>query len=107
VNAELAQCDEWIMTHAPRSRVPVVAYPFGSVPVPEWYAGNTSANDRALLADRGWISSNDDHPPLRVPRYTVPAGLSSDGFRIRVRGRLDSPYEHTHAKPHPRATGGS
>jgi peptidoglycan/xylan/chitin deacetylase (PgdA/CDA1 family) len=65
--------------------LPWVAYPYG-----RWSAVVAGAAERAgyaggLRVDGGWRRLGEG-PPFAVPRLNVPAGISADGFRLRLAG---------------------
>jgi peptidoglycan/xylan/chitin deacetylase (PgdA/CDA1 family) len=82
---ELSAPDEWL-----RARfdcvVPFFSYPYGlSSPAVEAAAAR-SGYRAALRVDGGWMSRAGHDRPLALPRFNVPAGLSLDGFRLRLAG---------------------
>lgn len=86
---ELCSAQTWLQAFAPARSVPVVAYPYGHAPrdpsvcmshdpaLPAW----------GLLVTGGWQRRGTPMPPLTVPRWNVPAGITVKGFKVRLRGR--------------------
>lgn len=63
--------------------LPVVAYPYGlSSPAVERIAASTG-HRAGVLVDGGWMSHRSRNP-FAMPRVSIPAGLSADGFRLRT-----------------------
>lgn len=82
---ELGRPHEWL-----RSRfagvVPWLTYPYG---LHNEAVRTTAAKAGYLGAFRiegGWISRSSSFPSFALPRFNVPAGLSVDGFRLRLAG---------------------
>lgn len=69
--------------------VPWIAYPYGLAATSTSDLARRAGYDGALRIDGGWIPSASA-PAYVFPRLNIPAGLSSDGFVLRVRGLLDS-----------------
>jgi peptidoglycan/xylan/chitin deacetylase (PgdA/CDA1 family) len=82
---ELRRPLEWLRaSNAPM--LPVLAYPYGLCTPRVEQAARQAGYTAALLVDGGWLGPAVD--PFRVPRYNVPAGLSEDGFMLRLSGIL-------------------
>ncbi len=82
---ELTQPLAWLRASALRM-VPVLSYPYGlSSPAVERAAAD-AGYDCALRVDGGWLAAGGSRWAL--PRFNVPAGLSLDGFRLRLSGML-------------------
>ncbi len=82
--SELAKPLEWLRARS-KLVIPVLAYPYG-IQSPEVEAAARRAGyASALLVEGGWLPS-DGVNQWAVPRYNVPAGLSDDGFMIRLSG---------------------
>lgn len=86
--AELDEASAWLREHLDGSLVPVTAYPYGHSPVHAAEAVSPDTARFGLLVSGGWFSSSVQHEPLAIPRWNVPAGISLNGFRVRLRGRL-------------------
>jgi len=85
LHAELARPHEWL-----RSRfagvVPWLAYPYG---LHNEAVQNTAARAGyvgALRIEGGRLPRSSSIPSFEFPRFNVPAGLSIDGFRLRLAG---------------------
>lgn len=66
--------------------VTVISYPYGHASSEVHAAAAAAGYDGGLLVEGGWGTPAD--PPFAVPRFNVPAGLSLDGFRLRLAGLL-------------------
>jgi peptidoglycan/xylan/chitin deacetylase (PgdA/CDA1 family) len=67
--------------------VPVLAYPYGLHSTKVAEEAHKAGYQAALLVDGGWIPLSDNRS-WAVPRYNVPAGLSADGFVLRLSGLM-------------------
>lgn len=64
-----------------------LAYPYGlSSPAVE-IAARAAGYSAAVRVSGGWMSERTDNT-YAIPRFNVPAGLSLDGFRLRLAGLL-------------------
>lgn len=86
---ELARPLAWLRERFPAATVPWLAYPYGlhspSVVAAAAAAGYTGA----LRVDGGWVDGPALARPHALPRLNIAAGLSLDGFRLRLAGLLD------------------
>ncbi len=77
---------EWLRTRYERT-IPWLAYPYGLTNPQAAAAARAAGYEAAVLVSGGWAM-----PPIRdpfaVPRVNIPAGLSVDGFALRVSGVL-------------------
>jgi peptidoglycan/xylan/chitin deacetylase (PgdA/CDA1 family) len=64
--------------------LPILAYPYGLTSPAVEIAAEQAGYTAALLVEGGWFTRLSG--PWRVPRYNVPAGLSEDGFLLRLAG---------------------
>ena len=89
-DAEIISAGQWLRQRFPTQYVPVLAYPFGmsatGAGLSDWY----KEIEFALCVTGGWIPADVSPERTQVPRWNVPAGVSADGFRLRLRGRLGS-----------------
>jgi peptidoglycan/xylan/chitin deacetylase (PgdA/CDA1 family) len=85
--AQVSTADVWLRRFAGDRLVPVLAYPYGIPPRHPEASVPQSAARFAVLASGGWHSTSALNHPLRVPRWNVPAGMSTAGFVARLRGR--------------------
>jgi peptidoglycan/xylan/chitin deacetylase (PgdA/CDA1 family) len=84
--AELSRPLDWLRATG-MSVVPFLALPYGiSSPVVE-LAARHAGYTASLLVDGGWIAPRTGKE-RSIPRYNVPAGLSSDGLQLRLSGYL-------------------
>ncbi len=83
---ELNQAHAWLRAFVPERHVPVVAYPFGHAPRDPAAAVPTTVALHGLMVTGKWASHDQPPLPLAYPRWNVPAGLSTQGFRARLRG---------------------
>lgn len=84
LTTELTRPLEWLQaTHGRTLRV--LAYPYGIHSAEVRTAAQTAGYDAALRVEGGWLQrvAGDRYA---VPRYNVPAGLSEDGFVLRLAG---------------------
>ncbi len=85
-SSEIERASSWLDDHLLHSSIPVVAYPYG-IPPAEWDGGRLAAVvSQGLLVSGGWLDTKARMNPLGVPRWNVPAGVSSAGFLRRLRG---------------------
>jgi peptidoglycan/xylan/chitin deacetylase (PgdA/CDA1 family) len=79
---------EWLSRRKERM-VPWLAYPYGLANATVAQAACAAGYAAAVLVSGGWAA-----PPIRdpfaVPRVNIPAGVSADGFTLRVAGVLSS-----------------
>lgn len=86
LRTELVRPRDWLASRFPRA-LPVLAYPYG-LSDPRVRTEAAGAGYRAAFrVDGGWIPGPDADPHA-LPRLTVAAGLSLDGFRLRLAGWL-------------------
>ncbi len=81
---EVSRPLEWLRARWPQHTVPLLAYPYGVPAV----GANSLAEEGitgAFLVGGGWRGP-DAGDPYRIPRLTIPSGLSLDGFRARLAG---------------------
>jgi peptidoglycan/xylan/chitin deacetylase (PgdA/CDA1 family) len=88
ISSELSAADVWLRAFAPDKLLPIVAYPFGIAPVDPRAAVPTSCASYGLNVTGGWMRAGQSIFELSLPRWNVPAGISADGFSLRLRGRL-------------------
>jgi peptidoglycan/xylan/chitin deacetylase (PgdA/CDA1 family) len=85
---ELQRPQAWLAA-AGVATVPVLAYPYGLTSNLSTAAAAGSGYTSALLVTGGWHrhGTRDRHA---TPRFNVPAGLSDDGFLLRLAGYFDA-----------------
>lgn len=81
---ELSRPIAWL-NGAGVSAVSVLAYPFGLYTRAVQAAVEEAGYSAALCVSGGWLP-RQPFDPWAVPRYNVPAGISDDGFRLRLAG---------------------
>ena len=81
---ELARPLDWLRGKFPRT-VQWLSYPYGLFNETVERVAKAVGYTGGLKIDGGWLN---DHPgaPFATPRFNVPAGLSTRGFRLRVAG---------------------
>jgi peptidoglycan/xylan/chitin deacetylase (PgdA/CDA1 family) len=83
---ELLKPLEWLRTSG-IPMVPILAYPYGLASRLVEEAAERVGYAAALLVEGGWLGTSVQRP-WAVPRYNVPAGLSTDGLILRLSGVL-------------------
>lgn len=63
-----------------------LSYPYGGSSVAATTCAREAGYKGALLIDGGWIHGAGPEEPLAIPRLNVPAGVSLDGFALRLSG---------------------
>lgn len=84
---ELLRPLAWLRDRLGDAALPVLAYPYGRW-TPEVEAAAREAGYRAAFRVSGGRLDPRSEPPYSLPRINVPAGVSVDGFRLRVHGLL-------------------
>ena len=82
---ELVRPATWLRNHlgsSPR----FISYPYGLYSSRVEAVVEACGYDAAFRVDGGWIHDEPRTRRFAVPRYNVPAGLSLDGFRLRLAG---------------------
>jgi peptidoglycan/xylan/chitin deacetylase (PgdA/CDA1 family) len=85
LQAELSQSLEWLRARFPSSRS-FVSYPYGLSSANVEAAARAAGYEAGFLAGGGWLPRDPTVNQFRLPRYNVPAGLSANGFRLRLSG---------------------
>lgn len=66
---------------------PWLAYPYGHASPAVQAAAERAGYRGALRVEGGWMEPGDAGPRrFAIPRFNVPAGLSDDGFQLRISG---------------------
>jgi peptidoglycan/xylan/chitin deacetylase (PgdA/CDA1 family) len=68
--------------------LPVIAYPYGLTSVPVQHAAAKAGYRAGFLCGGGRLSRTS-HDRMALPRVSVPAGLTSDGLRLRLTGIVE------------------
>lgn len=85
--AELMAAGDWLNSRFPSTSA-VVAYPYGIAPRDPASALGGTKLEHGLVVSGGWWRRGQDVSALTVPRWNVPAGITSRGFELRLRGWL-------------------
>lgn len=84
LDIELTRPLDWLRNHGVSGSISL-AYPYGLTTATVTARAAATGYSAGLLVEGGWFTgatgTNWD-----VPRYNVPAGLSTDGFRLRLSG---------------------
>jgi peptidoglycan/xylan/chitin deacetylase (PgdA/CDA1 family) len=85
LESELSSSLAWLREHFD-CVAPLLSYPYGrSNDAVESTALNTGY-DAAFRVEGGWISPDHRNRPAFIPRLNIPAGISPEGFRLRLAG---------------------
>jgi peptidoglycan/xylan/chitin deacetylase (PgdA/CDA1 family) len=84
---ELERSMRWLRERF-ESFIPWVSYPYGLFSAETLGVASRLGYEGGLRVDGGWLRRGDRVDRLSLPRYNVSAGLSSEGFRIRLAGLL-------------------
>jgi peptidoglycan/xylan/chitin deacetylase (PgdA/CDA1 family) len=87
VEQELNASRVWLRARFAGSFVPWLAFPYGLFTAQTCEAARTLEFRGALRIDGGWMQPPISEP-LAVPRLNIPAGLSADGFALRISGLI-------------------
>jgi hypothetical protein len=85
---EIHEAWQWLSTRLPRLCDPIVAYPYGLSPQQSSALLASTDMKFGLAVDGGWMKRGVEYDRSRIPRWNVPAGISRDGFLLRIRGRF-------------------
>lgn len=85
VRRELVTSREWL-TRRFANVVNWLAYPYGGVSPEAAEAARDAGFDGALLIEGGWCAGSGGTDPFLTPRLNIPAGLSLNGFELRMAG---------------------
>lgn len=89
LRSELGRPLEWLRGRFD-SAVPWLSYPYGRSSERVKRTASASGYRGAVRVSGGWVPRGKGVDPFSVPRVNVPAGLSLDGFRLRVSGLLEA-----------------
>lgn len=81
---ELGEPLPWLRQRFPEATIPWLAYPYGLESPAARRVAAESGYRGAFRVDGGWLRPGE--APFGLPRLNVPAGLSLDGFRLRLAG---------------------
>ena len=63
-----------------------LAYPYGRYSREVAEAARAAGYDAALRVDGGWLRRHAATDPFMLPRMSMPAGMSTEGFELRISG---------------------
>ncbi len=86
LDGELVRPLDWLRERFDRV-IPWLAYPYGRYSTRVAQAAAEAGYDAALRIDGGWLPRKVDEP-YALPRLNVPAGMTVDGFALRLAGLL-------------------
>lgn len=89
LRAELERPLRWLRSRFD-SVIPWLSYPYGKSTPGVKRAAADAGYRGAVRVTGGWIEDVDESDPYGLPRINVPAGVSIDGFRLRISGILTS-----------------
>lgn len=78
----------WLQERFPEVTRPVLSYPYGRVSSRVVEAARAVGYRAAFRIGGGWLAEDADDR-FRLPRISVPAGVSPEGFELRVSGVID------------------
>lgn len=87
LEAQLARPLAWLHEHFAESALPWLSYPYGRHSEAVRKGAHAAGYQGAFRIEGGWLP-HDACPGFALPRLNVPAGLSLDGFAIRLAGLL-------------------
>jgi peptidoglycan/xylan/chitin deacetylase (PgdA/CDA1 family) len=82
---ELQRSMKWLRERF-ASFIPWLTYPYGLHSPAAQAAAATAGFTGALRVDGGWLRSNAASACFALPRMNIPAGVSINGFRMRIDG---------------------
>lgn len=88
---EVSSAQMFLDTHFADASLPLLAYPYGNTPIEAVVPELLNLVDAAFLVSGGWMGKNEGRGAgqhLMFKRLNVPAGVSVQGFRARIRGWL-------------------
>jgi hypothetical protein len=68
------------------SFIPWLTYPYGLYSPAAQAAADKAGFTGALRVDGGWLRSHAPRAAFALPRMNIPAGVSINGFRMRIDG---------------------
>ncbi len=91
---ELAKPLEWLRNRFGKRVLPWLTYPYGVSTSASATAAKALGYNAALAVSGGWLPPRITDPYL-LPRLNIPAGLTANGFRLRLAGIVGSPVAPT------------
>lgn len=95
--AEISSTGSFLHSHFPKQALPILAFPYGLAPQASFASteGVAGAGENeptalkfSLLVSGGWIPPHAKPAAHAVPRLNVAAGVTANGFKARLRGRI-------------------
>lgn len=83
---EVKLTQRWLFERFPERSLPYLAYPFGIPPRDVTALAESSSVEYAFMVAGGWAGTARPSNRFLHPRWNVPAGISHNGFRLRLRG---------------------
>lgn len=83
---ELTRTRQWLAKHAGGAARPWITWPYGLSNQAAHEIAQAEGYEAGFRVDGGWMT--DGTAGFDLPRFNVPAGLSLDGFRMRLAGLL-------------------
>lgn len=83
---QIERSADWLRSHFADKYVPILAYPYGIPPENTGHVLSQTSTEFAMKVDGGWIKDSTIASNFMVPRWNVPSGITTNGFRLRLRG---------------------
>ncbi len=82
---ELTAPRRWLEERFPGRTVAMLSYPYGRATPLVWDAMREAGYDAGFMIDGGWVTRSLRNR-YAIPRLNVPAGVSAEGFMLRMAG---------------------
>lgn len=87
IDVELADSLHWLRETF-SNVLPWLSYPYGRCNDTVESAVRSNGYSAAFRVEGGWVSPEHRSRPTFIPRFNVPAGISIEGFRLRLAGLI-------------------
>lgn len=87
IDVELADSLHWLRERF-SNVLPWLSYPYGRSNRAVESAAGRSGYSAAFRVEGGWVGPEYRSRPAFIPRFNVPAGMSIEGFRLRLAGLI-------------------
>lgn len=87
IDVELADSLRWLRETF-SNVLPWLSYPYGRCNGAVESAVRSNGYSAAVRVEGGWLSPEHRSRPTFIPRFNVPAGISIEGFRLRLAGLI-------------------
>lgn len=87
IDVELAKSLDWLRQRF-NNVLPFLSFPYGRSNGAVESAVRSNGYSAAFRVEGGWIGREHRRRPTFIPRFNVPAGISTDGFRLRLGGLI-------------------